>query len=132
MKVLVATSEGQGTMATDVMRCIDGELVYAIDACPTSRRRPYGRCNCGITFRGMTSGAVTTTAMVRSVPGLDLEAYIECLDATHEFNGAFGCTCEHDAVTEAWNLSAIAGLFPEGTVVERLVDRVLVRREARR
>ena len=130
MKVLVATSVGQGTRATDVMRCIDGELVYALETCPTSRRHPYGRCNCGMTFRGMTSGAVTTTAIVRAVPGLDLEAYIECLDATHAFDRSWGCTCEHDAVTEAHSLMAIAGMYPEGTVVERLVDRVVVRREA--
>jgi len=72
----------------------------------------------------------TTTAIVRGVPELDLGTYVDCLDATHRFNSAYGCTCEFDAVGEAWNLMAIAGLFAEGTVVERLVDRVVVRRAA--
>ena len=130
MKVLVATSVAQGTRSTDVMQCVDGELVYMTEACPVSRRRPSGPCDCGITFRGMTSDEVTTTAVVRVFPGLDLAAYVECLDATHRFNAANGCTCDFDAVGEAWNLTAIAGLFPEGTIVERLVDRVVVRRAA--
>ena len=130
MKGLVATSVAQGTRSTDVMRCVDGELVYAIEPCPSSRRRPYGRCNCGITFRGMTSGGVTTTAIVRAVPGLDLATYVECLDATHAFERSWGCTCDVDPVAEAWNLTAIAGLFADGTIVERLVDRVVVRRAA--
>ncbi|MEV1131833.1 hypothetical protein [Agromyces sp. NPDC049794] len=128
MKVLVATSVAQGTRSTDVMRCVEGEFVYMIEACPYSARRPYGSCDCGITFRGMTSDEVTTTAIVRAVPGLDLETYVDCLDATHRFKHKLGCTCDFDAVAQAWNLTAIAGMFAEGTIVERLVDRVIVRR----
>jgi hypothetical protein len=128
MKVLVATGDAQGTRSTDVMRCVEGELVYMIEACPYSARHPYGSCDCGITFRGMTSDQVTTTAVVRAMHGLDLAAYVDCLDATHRFRRSQGCACEFDAVSQAWNLLAIAGLFPEGTVVERIVDRVVVRR----
>lgn len=127
MKVLVATSVAQGTRSTDVMRCLEGEFVYMIEACPYSVRRPYGSCDCGITFRGMTSDEVTTTAVVRTVPGLDLATYIDCLDATHRFKRKLGCTCDFDAVDQAWSLTAIAGMFAEGTVVERLVDRVVAR-----
>lgn len=130
MKVLVATGDAQGTRSTDVMRCVEGELVYMIEACPYSARHPYGSCDCGITFRGMTSDEVTTTAVVRAMPGLDLAAYVDCLDATHRFRRSQGCACEFDAVGQAWNLLAIAGLFPEGKVVERVVDRVVVRRGA--
>ena len=128
MKLLVATGVTQGTRSTDVMRCIDGELVYMIEACPYSARHPYGSCDCGITFRGMTSDEATTTAIVRAVPRLDLETYVDCLDATHRFKRNQGCTCDFDAFAQAWNLLAIAGMFAEGTIVERLVDRVVVRR----
>ena len=76
----------------------------------------------------MTSDEVTTTAIVRAVPGLDLATYVDCLDATHRFMSSIGCTCEFDAVAQAWNLTAIAGMFAAGTVVERQVDRVVVRR----
>jgi hypothetical protein len=110
------------------MRCVDGELVYMVEACPYSARHPYGACDCGITFRGMTSDEVTTTAIVRAVPGLDLETYVDGLDATHRFKRRQGCTCEFDAFGQAWNLLAIAGVLAEGTIVERLVDRVVVRR----
>ncbi|WP_400996611.1 hypothetical protein [Agromyces sp. GXQ0307] len=128
MKVLVATGEAQGTRSTDVMRCVEGELVHMIEACPYSARHPYGSCDCGRTFRGMTSDGVTTTAVVRTMPDLDFAAYVDCLDATHRFKRSLGCTCEFDAVAQAWNLVAIAGVLPEGTIVERLVDRVVVRR----
>ena len=40
MKVLVATGDAQGTRSTDVMRCVEGELVYMIEACPYSARHP--------------------------------------------------------------------------------------------
>lgn len=81
----------------------------------------------GITFRGMTSDEATTTAVVRTVPGLDLATYVDCLDATHRFKRKVGCTCDFDAVDRAWRLTAIAGMYSEGTVVERLVDRVMAR-----
>ncbi|MGR0221324.1 DUF7715 family protein [Agromyces sp. ZXT2-6] len=96
---------------------------------PLEARWP-GSCDCGITFRGMTSDEVTTTAVVRAIPGLDLAAYVDCLDATHRFRRSQGCTCDFDAVGRAWNLLAIAGLFAEGTVVERIVDRLVARRGA--
>lgn len=128
MKVLVATSLTQGTRAGDVMSCVDGELVFMVGACPYGRRRPYGACNCGITFRGMTSDGVATTAVVRAMPGLSIDAYIDCLDATHRFRREWGCTCELDAFGDAWTLLARAGSLPVGTVVERYVDRLEVRR----
>ena len=128
MKVLVATSLTQGTRAGDVMGCIDGELVYMIEACPYGRRQPYGACDCGITFRGMTSDEVATTAVVREMPGLSLDAYVDCLDATHRFKRERGCTCTFDALDDAWALLAIAGSLAIGTVVERRVDRVTVRK----
>lgn len=124
MKVLVATALTQGAKAHDAMDCVEGEFVYLLPACPASRRRPFGPCRCGLTFRGMASDGLTTTAVVRDLPQLGLDAYIDCLDATHRFQRAAGCTCEFDALAEAWNMLAIAGSYPVGTVVERLIDRV--------
>lgn len=131
MKVLVATSLTQGTKASDVMQCIDGELVFMVDACPYGRRQPYGGvCDCGITFRGMTSDGVATTAVVREMPGLSIDAYVDCLEATHRFKRERGCTCELDAFGDAWTLLALAGTLAPGTVVERYVDRIEVRQRA--
>ncbi|MDQ2660547.1 MAG: hypothetical protein M3Y52_01590 [Actinomycetota bacterium] len=130
MKVLVATNLTQGTKASDVMHCIDGELVFMVEACPYSRRQPYGACDCGITFRGMTSDGVATTAVVREMPGLSIEAYVDCLEATHRFKRERGCTCALDAFGDAWTLLALAGSLVPGTVVERYVDRIEVRQRA--
>jgi hypothetical protein len=130
MKVLVATDLTQGTRASDVMHCVDGELVFMVDACVYGRRQPYGACDCGITFRGMTSGGVATTAVVREMPGLSIDAYVDCLEATHRFMREHGCTCGFDAFGAAWTLLAHAGSLPVGTVVERYVDRIDVRQRA--
>ncbi|HET6672525.1 MAG TPA: hypothetical protein VFG92_04040 [Agromyces sp.] len=130
MKVLVATSLTQGTRAGDVMQCIDGELVFMVEACPYSRRDPLGACDCGITFRGMTSDGVATTAVVREMPRLSIEAYVDCLEATHRFTRERGCTCRFDAFGDAWALLALAGSLSVGTVVERFVDRIKVRQRA--
>lgn len=124
MKVLVATALTQGTKPHDVMECVDGEFVALVAACPAGRRNPYGACRCAIAFRGLASNGDTTTAVVRELPQLGLDDYVDCLDATHRFEQARGCTCEFDALAEAWNLLAIAGSYPVGTVVERHIDRV--------
>ena len=42
MKVFVATRETQGARPSDFNSCIDGELVWMLDPCPESKRRPYG------------------------------------------------------------------------------------------
>lgn len=128
MRVLVATGLTQGARTTDVMECVEGEFVFMIDACDASRRRPFEGCPCGITFTGMTSDGGSTTALVREVPGLTMEQYVDCLEATHLLKRSLGCTCSLDAVGEAWNLVALAGLHPAGTVVERLVDGIRARR----
>ena len=48
----------------------------------------------------MTSDEVTTTAIVRAMPGLDLGTNIESLDATHRFKRKYGCTCDFDALVD--------------------------------
>lgn len=109
------------------MEGIDGELVFMVDACPLSRRYPYGPCDCGITFRGMVSDGVTSTALVRDLEQLTLDEYVACLDATHESNRLAGCTCDFDAQDQARTLLKIAAPLRVGAVVERRVDRVRVR-----
>lgn len=128
MKVLVASELGQGTRPSDVMNAIEGELVYMVDVCPDSRQFPYGpQCDCGITFFGIFSGEVTSTALVRDLEGLTYEGYVACLETTHGDAVRGGCTCGFDAEGIASALIAIAAPLREGTVVERCVDRVRVR-----
>ncbi|AMB59173.1 DUF7715 family protein [Microterricola viridarii] len=128
MKVLVATGRKQGARPSDIMDGIEGELVYLVDPCPTSRRFPYGPCDCGITFRGCFSEGVTTTAMVRDIDDVTLADYAAALDTTHNARVNGGCTCGFDARAHARRLLAIAAPLRDGIVVERCVDRVRVRR----
>ena len=131
MKVLVASELGQGTRPSDVMDAIEGELVYMVDVCPDSRRFPYSAwCDCGITFCGIVSGEVTSTALVRDLEGLSYEGYVACLEATHGDAVDGGCSCGFDAEEIATALVAIAAPLRDGTVVERCVDRVRVRLRA--
>ena len=127
MKVLMATDQTQGTRPSDVMEGIEGELVFMVDPCPYSRQFPYGPCDCGITFRGMVSDGVTSTAIVREMENLTLDEYVACLNTTHADKLLAGCTCDFDANDHARRLLAIAAPLRVGAVIERRVDHVRVR-----
>lgn len=130
MKALVATALGQGARPSDVMGCIEGELVFLMDACPEGRRLPYGPCPCGITFRGSFSLGATSTAIVQEIEELTLEDYTGCLEATYLDLTGEGCACGFDADGLARRLIDIAAPLHEGSVVERCVDQVRVRLRA--
>jgi hypothetical protein len=59
MKVLVATTEGQGDHVGDYCWCVDGELVT-----PLTLECRDERCGCSRGFPGLASDRATTTAMV--------------------------------------------------------------------
>ena len=84
MRVLVATRATQGARSSDSDDCIDGELVWMIDACPMSWRDPDGECGCGRSFSGMSSLGSTTTAMVRELPGFSVADYESALRGCFE------------------------------------------------
>jgi hypothetical protein len=68
MKVLVATSQGQGGWPHDVCTTVEGELVL------------LHRCDrdclvCRRTMIGLASGGVTTTFMVADLPDVDRALY---------------------------------------------------------
>jgi hypothetical protein len=68
VKVLVATSQGQGGRPYDVCTTVEGELVL------------LHRCDrncmvCRRTMIGLASGGVTTTFMIADLPDLDRDLY---------------------------------------------------------
>ena len=78
MKVLVATRESQGIRERDLWRsCIDGELVRPIEERCSLVADPT--CSCQTAFVGLVSGGLTTTAAIRDLPGLTVQAYAEAL-----------------------------------------------------
>ena len=128
MKVLVATAQKQGARPSDVMEALEGELVFLVEPCPESRRFPYGPCDCAITFRGCFSDGLTSTALVRDLEDVTVADLVEALEATHDLKELAGCSCEFDAAEHARTLLAIAAPLRVGTVVERCVDWVRLRR----
>lgn len=126
MKVLVATGLTQGTRTNDYDHCIAGELVLVQvgPVCAKDRGDPDGRCGCGRGFGGLNSQRATTTALVADVP-LTRADYVEAIRSSLVQQG----WREHagHAAAEADGMSVLLALWRVGTVVERRLDRVLVR-----
>jgi hypothetical protein len=123
MKVLVATADTQGERRNDYHWCIEGEPVFLFEPCAADLRDPDGGCGCGRGFAGLTSHRATTTARVAEV-ALTQEEYAEAIRSSlaEQGWGADPCDAEADA------LRALVADWPVGTVVERRLDDVIVRR----
>jgi hypothetical protein len=127
MKVLVATSRTQGARATDFNECVDGELVWAPEPCDYGRRRGGRWARCARGFLGLSSHTGTTTALVKDLPWLTLEAYITAMRACFAAAGmrdelADGIAREHADFAATWRT---------GAVLERDVDDFTERRSPR-
>ncbi|MET0191305.1 MAG: hypothetical protein ABW212_20065 [Pseudonocardia sediminis] len=126
MKVLVATKLTQGRRTNDYDHCIDGELVLVQVGvvCARDRGDPDGGCGCGRGFGGLNSHRATTTALVADVP-LTRADHIEAIRSSLVAQG----WREHagHAAAESVDMSVLLAPWPVGAVVERRLDRVLVR-----
>lgn len=125
MKVLVATVETQGRRGNDFTYCVEGELVTVGLVCATDRRNPDGGCGCGRAFSGLNSHRATTTAKVKHVD-LTEEDYVEALRSSLSQQG---WPTSDVGELAAW-LAQLVGGWPEGTVVERRLDDIVVRSSA--
>lgn len=99
MKVLVATARSQGRRPSDRMECVEGELVYLLEACPE----------------------VVELELTH-------EQFVGCLVANHDLLRRVECTCEFDAERIARQVLGVAKPLRPGTTVERFVEHVRVRR----
>ncbi|MCU1475149.1 hypothetical protein [Amnibacterium sp.] len=115
MKVLVATRRSQGARRLDFDDCVEGELVWIATPCGRGLAPDHSYCSCSITFVGVASFGMTTTAMVTDLEAMTPERYEESLaDALHCVRGLDG----HVAETAA-GLAGVAEVLPVGTVLER-------------
>ena len=122
MHVLVATNATQGARRSDFANCIEGELVWMLDVCPDSRRRPDGKCPCGRSFRGLCSDEETTTALVKDFPDLTRSEYQRALyDGDGDVGSCPACRVRPFSMVVG-ELIRLASLWPVGTVIERRVD----------
>lgn len=125
MKVLVATAHTQGERDNDYHWCIEGELVRIGEICRRDRDDPDGGCGCGRGFGGLNSHRATTTAAVADVP-LTREEYVEAVRSSLQQQGYDPCAC--CSVDEADDLIALVSHWPVGSIVERRLDELWVRR----
>ena len=123
MKVLVATTETQGQRSNDFHYCVEGELVTVGLVCATDRRNPDGGCGCGRAFAGLNSHRATTTAMVKEVE-LSEADYVEALRSSLAQQG---WPTSDVGELAAW-LAQLVSEWPAGTIVERRLDDIYVRR----
>lgn len=123
MKAFVATTLTQGTRTGDFGYGVEGELVAVGVTCRKDSADPArGECGCGRSFAGLSSQRATTTATVKDIP-LTASEYEETM---RDGLVALGWPLE-DAGEVAEVLAEIAHSLPEGTVVGRVGDEILVR-----
>jgi hypothetical protein len=120
VKVLIATPVTQGDNAGDFCSATDGELVYDAGPCVDVINGAVWDCPCSIAFRGVTSGELTTTAMVADLD-FGLREYEHALKNGLKQHG----TCSDCAKSMANAARMLALRWPVGTVIER--DRLLFR-----
>jgi hypothetical protein len=127
MKALVATRATQGLHATDRTDCVEGEMVWMLEPCATSRRDPAGPCDCGRSFFGMGSRGVTTTATVRDIAGLTRQGYEDALRGSFAARGLCSRCRTVFFAAHIDELLALAAALPVGAIVGRRNDRLVVR-----
>ena len=115
MKVLVATRRSQGARELDFDDCVEGELVWITTPCGRGLVPDRSYCSCSITFVGVASFGMTTTAVVTDLDALTAERYEEALaDAIEGVHGLDGRLADIAA-----ELAGVAADVPIGTVLER-------------
>lgn len=123
VKVLIATTEGQGVREGDFAWAVDGELVYIpSDVC----RNPA--CGCERGFAGMASSRASTTALVVERPDISAADLRGALSDSLERQGWIsGGSSELDRIVfgELYERLVVAAAhFPAGSVLERSGDHI--------
>ena len=75
----------------------------------------------------MNSNGSTTTSLVRDIPDLTVASYTEALEGSFDAQGWCSCCTSRDPEEIIQDLISYASLLPEGTVVERSLERLRVR-----
>lgn len=125
MKLLTATTQGQGERGNDYSWTVEGELVGISEPCRKDRFDPDGRCGCGRGFFGMSSHRATTTVLVRDLP-LTRADLTDALLGYYESAG-YGTFAPAELAEEVGNLLELAACWPAGTVLERRLDLIRAR-----
>jgi hypothetical protein len=132
LRVLVATSSGQGLRPNDYCWAVEGELVLFGMECATDRDDVDGRCGCRRGMAGASSSRATTTFRVALVD-MSRDQYRDAIRASLERGGWIRPGAGDAAADEALvddmvaELLEIAQEFPVGTILEKRGDFMRVR-----
>jgi hypothetical protein len=125
MRVLVATSEGQGTRPGDYCWTVEGEIVLTSGVLDCSKP---DRCGCGRGFPGLASSRATTTAMVVDRAGITADDVRRAIRDSLERQGWLAELGPDEVAAwvdeEARLISWTAAQFPLGAVVSRRGDEL--------
>lgn len=118
MRVLVATSRGQGGRANDFSFCEEGEPVHRGSLCTNAAADD--ECGCARSLVGCRTLKSTTTARVVDFPGYGLAALAADIRGSLERGGWYppGPEVERAFAAEATHMADIAARFAIGDVVE--------------
>jgi hypothetical protein len=122
MKLLTATTTGQGARENDFDWTVEGELVWLGFVCATDLKDPDGGCGCGRSFSGLSSHRATTTAQVRDLP-LSVDDVIAALAGYYESAG-YGAFPPSELAEEVDDVLAIVAAWDEGAIIERRLDEL--------
>jgi hypothetical protein len=131
MKVLVATSQTQGSQPGDYASTVEGELVTPVAVECSSPRT----CGCGRGFPGLASSRATTTAMVVDRPELDRDDVWDAIEDSLD-RGGWLRALEDDEIDDLVEahvaaIEVVCASYPVGAVVSRWGSRIYDRPPAR-
>ncbi len=135
VKVLVATTEAQGSRPDDLHEAVEGELVYVppMGCLPPSPDSPENSdpcgpdCACERSFVGMASNGLITTALVVERADLRVDDLWTALSDSLERQGRLGPDSEDDErrFRLAFQRTLVtASHFSTGSVIERAGEHI--------
>jgi len=131
MNIFVATKQGQGQRRNDYSHVPDGEWVKFGSTCDRDLRDPDGGCGCGRGMIGVVTGRATTTFAIVDLPVTRAE-YREQMRQSSIREGwdkIIG-DAEFEAMIDedVGELLRIAAMFPVGSVLEKRLDQISLRK----
>lgn len=121
MRLLVATSRGQGVRRTDFHNAGEDEVVTFASEC--DGEKVDGRCGCRRAMCGITSHMASTTFLVKDFPELDRDGVMALVRESLTSGGwlDLGATPDNDqwVAEDADELIRTGAFFREGDVVEK-------------
>lgn len=126
MRVLVATSEGQGKRKNDFFNATEGELVHFGSEC--DGEDVDGKCGCRRCMSGLDTAMATTTFKVVESDITEEDLTAKLATFYHEKWHIEGSEANELAVEEVEDLNRIVATFEVGEILEKRGRNIQSRR----